>query len=350
MGSGHWLGTTLASLFLCSPCFAQIDKSETTSDQVQTEQIDPIATMWMRAVEALDESYDQWNFRPEETVDSTTFTINYIASLATDGRRRLDRVMILHVDPNRDRSVTREEALGFLESQIGLRWVSGDRLRFQDGRVLVFSEFLRADTNQDDRISKKEFVVAMWDREGVDAQFSIMDLNGDGVIDLSEYADPRSPNFRNVIEIFNQADSSGDLLLDREELYQWVPMHRRHLLDSNLAAFDEDGDQALSIDEFRLSMLGNYNYPWEVKPEDRNRDGEISFDEFSFHPRDLFQLQKRYYFHCLDVDGDNSLSQDEFAFQQRRNHVLVSVDVKGNSSRLIFDDAKYPRVSGPNHS
>ena len=95
----------------------------------------------MRAVEALDESYDQWNFRPDETVDSTTFTINYIASLATDGRRRLDRVMILHVDPNRDRSVTREEALGFLESQIGLRWVSGDRLRFQDGRVLVFPSF-----------------------------------------------------------------------------------------------------------------------------------------------------------------------------------------------------------------
>ena len=121
-------------------------------------------------------------------------------------------------------------------------------------------------------------------------------------------------------------------------------MHRRHLLDSNLAAFDEDGDQALSMDEFRLSMLGNYNYPWEVKPEDRNRDGEISFDEFSFHPRDLFQLQKRYYFHRLDVDGDNSLSQDEFAFQQQRNHVLVSVDEKGNSSRLIFDDAKYPRL------
>ena len=69
----------------------QIDKSETTSDQVPTEQIDPFATMWMRAVEALDESYDQWNFRPEETVDSTTFTINYIASLATDGRRRLDQ-------------------------------------------------------------------------------------------------------------------------------------------------------------------------------------------------------------------------------------------------------------------
>ena len=347
LGSGHWLGPTLALLFLCSPCFAQIDKSETTSDQAPTEQIDPFATMWMRAVEALDESYDQWNFRPEETVDSTTFTINYIASLATDGRRRLDRVMILHVDPNRDRSVTREEALGFLESQIGLRWVSGDRLRFQDGRVLVFSEFLRADTNQDDRISKQEFVVAMWDREGVDAQFSIMDLNGDGVIDLSEYADPKSPNFRNVIEIFNQADSSGDVLLDREELYRWIPMHRRHLLDSNLAAFDEDGDQALSMDEFRLSMLGNYNYPWEVKPEDRNRDGEISFDEFSFHPRDLFQLQKRYYFHRLDVDGDNSLSQDEFAFQQQRNHVLVSVDEKSNSSRLIFDDAKYPRLGSP---
>ena len=76
-------------------------------------------------------------FSSEETVDSTTFTINYIASLATDGRRRLDRVMILHVDPNRDRSVTREEALGFRVTN----WSALSREIACDFKTVVFLFF-----------------------------------------------------------------------------------------------------------------------------------------------------------------------------------------------------------------
>ncbi len=308
---------------------------------------DPFFLMWQRAVEALDESYDQWNFRPEETVDSTTFTINYIASLATDGRRRLDRVMILHADPDRDRHVTRSEAVAFLETQIGLKWVTGDPLRLEDGRVLVFSEFLRADTDQNDRISRREFVVAMWDREGADVDFSRMDSNGDEQIDLKEYANEKGPNFRNIGDDFHQADVDSDGRLSRSELELALPLSRKHLLGTNLHAFDDDGDQCLSEQEYRLSMLGNFNYPWEQLPKDRNEDGEISFDEFQFHPRDLFQLQKRYYFHRLDLDNDGLLSGDEFEFKQERLHSLYSVIEQGAEPRLIYENKKYPKLGSP---
>ena len=314
---------------------------------------DPFQVMWQRAVEAMDESYDQWNFRPEETVDSTTFTINYIASLATDGRRRLDRVMILHADPDQDRAVTRDEALDFLQSQIGLKWISGQPLRHDDGRVLTFGDFLRADTDQDDAISEQEFVVARWDREGGDTDFSEMDKNGDRKIDLQEYSSSTGSNFRNVVEDFQSLDLNRDGLATLEELRGSVPLPRRHLVDTNLAAFDDDDDGRLSIDEYRLTMLANYNYPWEHLPEDDDLDGQISFDEFQFHPRDLFQLQKRYYFHRLDRDQDGLLSEDEFVFQRQPMHGLVRFEIgrdagsDGGSSREIFSDKKYPRLGSP---
>ncbi len=323
-----------------------VTNSDTGSE---AEGSDPLRVMWERAVEALDESYDQWNFRPEETVDSTTFTINYIASLATDGRRRLDRVMILHADPDQDRAVTRTEALDFLQSQIGLKWISGEPLRHDDGRVLVFADFLRADTDQDDVISEQEFVVAMWDREGGDAEFAQMDQNGDRKIDLKEYSHSGGSNYRNVVDAFHRLDADGDGLATLKELRGAVPLYRRHLVDTNFAAFDENDDQRLSIDEYRLSMLANYNYPWEYLPEDDNLDGQISFEEFQFHPRDLFQLQKRYYFHRLDLDQDGLLSADEFAFKIQPMHSLVRLKsgLGQDTPKQIFSDKKYTRLGSP---
>jgi WD40 repeat protein len=347
------VGVLLATDWFCVDLFAQATSTEDGQSAKrpavaqESNEADPFLLMWQRAVDALDESYDQWNFRPTETVDSTTFTINYIASLATDGRRRLDRVMILHADPNRDRSVTRDEAVSFLESQIGLKWITGDALRLDDGRVLAFSDFLRADTDQDDRVSQKEFVVAMWDRIGADADFSRLDVNEDGWVDLEEYAQLNGPNYRDVLGDFSEADRDRDRSLSRDELLNFVPLHRRHLVDTNLVAFDDDGDKVLSIAEYRLSMLANYNYPWELMPKDDDLDGQISFDEFQFHPRDLFQLQKRYYFHQLDLDHDGLLSDDEFVFQPQQNHSLISLDSRGEHVRQIFKTQKYPRVGSP---
>ena len=313
------------------------------------EREDPYFAMWGRAVDALDESYDQWNYRPGETVDSTTFTINYIASLATDGRRRLDRVMILHADPNRDRAVTRKEALSFLETQLGLKWVSGDTLRYPQGRVVAFADFLRADTDQNDEISESEFVVAMWDRGGT-ADFGQMDIDGNGVVALEEYTRLDGPNICDLNERFQRFDSDKDGRLSANELQASVPIHRRHLISSNLAGFDEDGDRALSFHEYQLSMLGNFNYPWEYRPRDENHDDALSFDEFQFHPRDLFQLQKRYYFHRLDQNHDGLLTDDEFVFEKQKFYSLHTISGPGQKPKLLYKNPKYPVLGAPSVS
>lgn len=336
------MGVMAAIMMLCFGLVARGDEVD--------EATDPVRMILQRAVEALDESYDSWNFRPEETVDSTTFTINYIASLSTDGRRRLDRVMLLHADPNQDRLVTRDEAMRFLEIQLGLRWVSDDLLRVGNGKVVDFSGFLRADTDRNDEISEQEFVVAAWNSKGGKTDFGTLDANGDGSMTLAEYASRDGPNVHDINGWFQDADRDQDGRLSENELVQATPIHRQRLIRSNLAAFDDNADQHLSINEFRLSMLGNLNYPWENLPRDEDHDNALSFEEFQFHPRDLFQLQKRFFFHRLDRNRDNRLTLDEFEFEQQQSSSLFRISTGGEDLQQVYQSDRFPLIAAPSVS
>jgi TolB protein len=331
--------------FLSPREFAAMSPAENGSPRGAVS--DPFASILDRAIEAMDDSYDGWQRRKDETVDSTTFTINFAASISTDGRRRLDRAMILHADPNQDRKVSREEARRFLEIQLGVRWVTGDLLRQPSGRVVDFAEFLSLDGNQDNEIDHSEFVDNGWNRENAEAVFQRLDENDDQMISLGEFSNPRGPNFRDPIEIFRAADTNLDSLLDAAELQSAIPKQRAYLIKSNVAGFDSDGDGKMSLREFRVSMLGNFNYPWEVMPKDENRDHRLSFDEFKFDARNLFQLQRRYYFHKLDTDGDDQLSGSEFEFQRHKLHSLYRISVDGEESRQIYQHEDFPVCSSP---
>ena len=311
---------------------------------------DPFQRILQRAIEAMDESYDGWQYRPEETVDSTTFAINYNASISTDGQRRLDRGLILHADADRNRKITRDEAIRFLETQLGIRWISGDRLRTPDGEVIDFANFLRCDTNKDDLLTKAEFVNTWWNSETVEQNFESFDTDKNGGVNLAEFAKQSGPYLRSPVDLFRKADTNGDNLLDRRELAAEIGSPRNHLIESNLKAFDDDRDQKLSLAEFRVSMLANFNYPWEMRPKDIDRDGLLSYGEFKFHTRDLFQLQRRYYFHRLDRDGSKTLDPSEFDYEQYKLHSLYRISVNGENSEEIYRNEDFPIVSSPSVS
>lgn len=308
---------------------------------------DPWEGILDRAIQAMDESYDGWNHRKDETVDSTTFVINYIASLSSNGRRRLDRALLLHADPNRDRKVTREEAKRFLELQLGVRWVTGDRLRKRSGRVVDFVEFLRLDANQDNEISHDEFIDHWWQETDAETTFRKLDVDQSDTLSLSEFASPKGPNLQDPIELFRQADKDLDALLDVGELQDTVRRQRLYLIPSNLAAFDQDGDRKLSLTEFRLSMLADFNCAWEVIPRDDNRDQQLSYEEFKSDSRQLFGLQRRYYFHKLDRDADSVLTEREFPFQRHTLYSLYRISVDGEDAGEIYQHPDYPILSSP---
>ena len=311
---------------------------------------DPFIRILQRAIEAMDESYDGWKYRPEETVDSTIFTINYNASISTDGQRRLDRGLILHADSDGNRKITRAEAVRFLETQLGIRWITGDRLRTEEGEVVDFANFLRCDINKDDLLTKSEFVDTWWNSETEEQDFESFDVDGNGAVNLSEFAKKPGPYLRNPAIIFTRADTNRDQKLSQAELREAIRSPRKHLVSSNIKAFDDDGDDHLSLSEFRVSMLANFNYPWEMRPKDLDRDGLLSYAEFKFHTRDLFQLQRRYYFHRLDRDGDKKLDSTEFDFEPYRLHSLYRISVNGEHSEQIYRNEEFPVVSSPSIS
>jgi Ca2+-binding EF-hand superfamily protein len=310
---------------------------------------DPFLELWDQAVVAMDQAYGEWQKHAEQAVDSTEYTIEYLASIQPEAPRRLDTQLLMQADANRDKFVSRDESMRFLEIQLGIRWLTDDLLRMADGRVVDFASFLAIDRNRDSKLSADELaMVSSGERGGL----ASVDSDGDGIISLAEFASRKSPFLRDVVAIFQAADRSGDGNLDLAELHAATPDHRQHLIQSNLAAFDEDRDQQLSFTEYRVSMLGNYNYPWQWAPIDENRDRRLSFQEFKFHDWSLFQLQRRFYFHRLDLDQDGELSVDEFHFVTSPLQTLVRLSLSDSAAEAetIFHDEDYPICGSPDVS
>lgn len=302
---------------------------------------DPFDTLLREAVVALDKSYDDWNIRPNELVNAHTFVANFIGSISYGGKRFVTGRIIKQADLNSDGRMSRAESRQFLMQQLGITWADGPPLRETTGRVLCFDLFLQADVNQDERVSWSEFS-SVWTSGSTQQDFGQIDRNQDQSISYTEYADPNAKTFFDPIEWFRNADVDLNAKLDDKELRRATSATRRHLVKSSIPAFDGNHDGSLSLSEFRLSMLANRNYPWHQVPRDTDADGELTYSEFVFHELDLFQLQRSYYFHCLDTNANGRLSRDEFSFHADRPCAIRLLAVDGSKSREIYRDVAFP--------
>lgn len=310
---------------------------------IRPEIPDPFLDIWDQAIAAMDRVYGDWKRNDDRSVESTQYTIDYLSSIFPESRRRLDTTLLIQADQNRDKFVSRDESKRFLELQLGIRWETGDVLRHNDGRVVDFSSFLVMDANLDSKLSRKEF-------SRVGEMITPLDHDGDDFISVAEFSSPDSPFLKDPIAAFQSADQNGDEGLDLSELTESIPKSHAHLVKPNLAAFDQDGDGRLSMTEYRVSMLGNFNYPWHTIPIDQNRDRRMTLKEFRFSDRGLFHLQRRFYFHRLDIDQDGELSPDEFPFDTSQPNSLHVVSVTDSERKEIYRDENYPVCGSPDVS
>lgn len=308
---------------------------------------DPVDDLVEDAVAALDESYDHWDRRPEELVNAHTFVGNFLGSITPLGNRFVTGRIIDRADQNSDGKISRAEAKRFLEQQLGSRLDHGPPLREPTGRLVQYDRFLETDRDEDGTLSRSEFMAGWGNALPADQQFERLDRDGNGSVTYLEYADPISGCFFDPVEWFRGADQDLDAQLSRDELESAVSVGRRHLARAALNAFDDNQDGTLSLREYRLSMLANFNYPWHHRPLDRDRDGRLTYDEFVFHENDLFQLQRRYYFHRLDLDRDGSLSLDEFEFLPRPPLAVFAFSTEGPDSKRLYQSPDYPECGWP---
>lgn len=313
-----------------------------TEDWLRGSVPDPFDGLLEDAVAALDESYDQWQKRPNEFVNAHSFVANFIGSISPEGKRFVTGRILRQADKDSDGRLSRTEARGFLEYQLGIRWHDDSQLREKTGRVLRLGDYIAADQDRNDVLTSVEFDRGHWSNDQEQA-FEKMDQNSDGRITLREYSHYRlSASFFDPIAWFRLADLNLDARLSGREIAVLVDEASRHLVSSMVPAFDLDGDGLLSLQEYRLSMIANVNYPWQQQPRDTNRDGFLSYDEFVFSGLDLFQLQRRYYFHRLDRDQDGKLSIEEFEFRTDKPNAIFIYS--GEERRLVYQDARYPQL------
>ena len=210
--------------------------------------------------------------------------------------------------------------------------------------------FLAMDKNHDGSIGRQEFIDGWWKQSPAEDVFALIDRDQNGRVSYEEYSHPLSPTFFDPIEWFRAADTNLDARLNHEELSSAVELGRKHLVSSAIRSFDDDQDGELSLSEYRASMLGSYNYPWDHRPVDQDRDGRLSYDEFVFAEVDLFQLQRWYFFHRLDLDQDGGLSLEEFEFRRLAPLSIRAYSTESDHSKLVYQasahlDCGWPSLS-----
>jgi hypothetical protein len=311
---------------------------------------DPIDVLVEDAVAALDESYDHWDRRPQELVSAHTFVSNFLASISPGRKRFVTGRIIGQADRDADGRVSRTEAREFLEQQLGVRLRSGPPLREATGRVVRYDRFLATDDDRNGVLTRSEFIRSWWNPASASQDFDSADRDGNGHVTFEEYAHPRSNHYFDPVEWFRHADQDMDARLSGTELAASTEPERKHLVMSTLRAFDTDGDELLTLHEYRASMLASYNYPWHRRPPDQDRDGELSYDEFAVDLGEQFQLQRWYFFHRLDANRDGRLSLAEFAFRPLEPVSIWAFATSGKSSRLLYRSPEFPECGWPSIS
>ena len=307
---------------------------------------DPFSQLVADAVAALDESYDRWDQRPEELINAHTFVGNFLGSIIPEGNRFVTGRVIDLADLNLDGKVSRLEARHFLEQQLGVRLRDGHKLRDPAGRVVRFDWLLELDQDQDGELDQGEVETAGQSDRNLFGRFGKLDLNRDQRIDYEELSDPFTGCFFDPVLWFCEADTNLNSFLEWSELADGLDLPLDSIQRAMFYAFDDNQDSRLTLQEYLVSPLGNRNYAWQRILLDRDGDQKLSFNEFEFGRSDLFQLQRRYYFHRLDSDADGTLSRDELLFESLRSVALAVLDPKNKTCRMIIQDPSVIEIDG----
>ncbi|MDA1232314.1 MAG: hypothetical protein O2856_16195 [Planctomycetota bacterium] len=239
-------------------------------------------------------------------------------------------------DPDQDGIVTMDEAKRFFEIQVGIRRPDGERLRFDDGRLVNNNLFLHADQNANDVIERQEFIERTFGGPNVADEFETEDADGNGQLTLDEWCTVPGRSIDDPVLDFLRFDTDFDGFVNPEELLKGIPAWKLQMARYAFPAFDGNKDGKFSLTEFRQIIPENMLAPWHQPLVDANADEVISLQEFQFG-RCTCALLRRLYFARLDLDGSGSLESSEYAFRIKQHDVFFSLNADGTGWNELFE-------------
>lgn len=332
---------TLAE-FLSIPHWVREDQRTTIPD--------PVVLLSEASLSNLKAHWGEWDGNHDDLLNASEF------KAAAIGRsiRGLELTGFSDWDLNRDGNVSLEEAARLLDIAFGVRSPTGELLRSKTGQVVDWRGFLALKPDQNGKVRREVYINSM--APGVDPEswFPAIHAAGNETFGVTEFA--TSNHKTDPISKFLAMDVDLNGRLSPQEMTTlpagWGPPGKDWR-----AGFDDDGDGAYSLQEFRLIPQVNILANWQ-SAQDRNYDGVLSPAEFQFMPAPALAAITVEYFRRLDTDRDGKLSLTEWDFsfdvaRVPRNVALTKRDLDGNgrlSLEEVQGDLRRQASNGPTDS
>ena len=304
---------------------------------------DPLLFLVEQAVAAMDESFDDWDAKPDLEIEAQRFVGAFASTLGPNSTRP----NIVEADEDGSQTVSRNEARRFMEIQLGVRCSDGELLRDPSGRVVNLLRFQTIDENRNDQIEKEEILNRANLRDKAQEIFDRADTDRNQSVSFEEWASLPSHGFFDLVNDFWRLDTNLDAYVDPAELAAGGPARQQNLASHVFPGFDMDQDGRLALIEYRLTMQANPLLPWHQVICDPNGDGKISFAEFKFGSSLGFPLLRWIYFQRLDLDSSGLLDSTEFFFRAKLPNEFFVMGVDGTGWRPLYKFDGYPACGSP---
>ncbi len=307
---------------------------------------DPVVLLSEASLSDLTKNWGEWDKNGDGVLDAGEF------KASTVGRRvrGMEMTGFSDWDLNHDSKVSREEAALLLDIAFGVRSPTQELLRNKFGQVVDWRGFLGMSPDKNGKVRREAYVKLMGSNKP-EEWFPTIYATGNETFGVNEFI--TSNHKTDPISQFLGMDVDLDGRLSPGEMdaipVGWGPPGKNWL-----AGFDDDGDGAYSLQEFRLIPHINLLANWHAV-QDTNHDGKLSPQEFRFMPAPALAALSMEYFRRLDTDQDGFLAIKEWPFaidlvKVPREVVLQQRDRDGNGL-LSFDevlgDLRRPASTGP---
>ncbi|MEZ6132680.1 MAG: EF-hand domain-containing protein [Planctomycetaceae bacterium] len=291
---------------------------------------DPVIILAETATSEIVRNWSDWDTDADGLLDMGEFAIASLPRKVAG----LEMTSFGDWDRDDDQKVSIEDVRRMLDVSFGVRSPTGELLRSDAGHVVDWRGFMGLKPNADGKVSRDAYLKNRKDPERWFPKIFDADHEWFGVTEYLTSGHKTDP-----VQQFLNMDVNLDGQLDpveMEALPPWGPPGKNWL-----PGFDDDGNGAYSLREFRLIPQINLLTTWHAA-RDTDNDGKLSPLEFRFMPPPALASLSLEYFRRLDSDKDGFLTLSEwpftFDFARVPREVVIQLRDRNGDRSLSFEE------------